>query len=115
LVGMIMHLRKATPPRSSPELCLNLGDGVNQAADLISATSSAPSSNFTRLMTFGNWFWPLAFKPPPKRRWQERTTTESAQPAPSGLVPRLIGDRKRARLQTPRFRFRCAQFLHAMP
>jgi hypothetical protein len=46
--------------RSAPdELCLNLGDGVNQAADFIPATSSIPSLNFTPLMTFGNWFRPF--------------------------------------------------------
>ena len=38
------------------ELCRKLGDGVNQAADLISATASIPSLNFIPLTTFGNWF-----------------------------------------------------------
>jgi hypothetical protein len=38
------------------ELCWKVGDGVNQAADLISATASIPSLNFTPLMTLGNWF-----------------------------------------------------------
>jgi hypothetical protein len=33
-----------------------IGDGVNQAADLISATASIPSLNFIPLTTFGNWF-----------------------------------------------------------
>ena len=33
-----------------------VGDGVNQAADLISATASIPSLNFIPLTTFGNWF-----------------------------------------------------------
>ena len=33
-----------------------IGDGVNQAADLISATVSIPSLNFIPLTTFGNWF-----------------------------------------------------------
>jgi hypothetical protein len=36
------------------ELCGILGDGVNQAADLISDATSIPSLNFTPLMTFGN-------------------------------------------------------------
>jgi thiosulfate reductase cytochrome b subunit len=36
------------------ELWLNLGDGVNQAADLISDATSIPSLNFTPLTTFGN-------------------------------------------------------------
>ena len=38
------------------ELCGKIGDGVNQAADLISATASIPSLNFIPLTTFGNWF-----------------------------------------------------------
>jgi IS30 family transposase len=38
------------------ELCRKLGDDVNQAADLISATASIPSLNFIPLTTFGNWF-----------------------------------------------------------
>src|SRR5271167_2291915 len=38
------------------ELCGKVGDGVNQAADLISATASIPSVNFIPLTTFGNWF-----------------------------------------------------------
>jgi hypothetical protein len=38
------------------ELCLNLGDGVNQAANLASGATSIPSRNLTPLMTFGNWF-----------------------------------------------------------
>jgi NTP-dependent ternary system trypsin peptidase co-occuring protein len=37
-------------------LCGKVGDGVNQAADLILATASIPSLNFIRLTTFGNWF-----------------------------------------------------------
>ena len=40
----------------SAELCGKVGDGVNQAADLISATPSIPSLNFIPLTTFGNWF-----------------------------------------------------------
>src|SRR5271157_5460981 len=38
------------------ELCGKVGDGVNQAADLISATASIPPLNFIPLTTFGNWF-----------------------------------------------------------
>ena len=38
------------------ELRGKVGDGVNQAADLISATASIPSLNFIPLPTFGNWF-----------------------------------------------------------
>ena len=38
------------------ELCGEIGDGVNQAADLISATASIPSLSFIPLTTFGNWF-----------------------------------------------------------
>ena len=38
------------------ELCLNLGDGVNQAANLASSTTSVPSRNLVPLTTFGNWF-----------------------------------------------------------
>ena len=36
------------------ELCGILGDGVDQAADLISDAASIPSLNFTPLITFGN-------------------------------------------------------------
>ena len=43
-----------TPPTSRGELCANLGDGVNQAADLVSDAASIPSQNFTPLMIFGN-------------------------------------------------------------
>jgi hypothetical protein len=43
-----------TPVRA--ELRGKVGDGVNQAADLISATVSIPSLNFIPLTTFGNWF-----------------------------------------------------------
>jgi hypothetical protein len=42
--------------RPAYELCRKIGDGVNQAADLISATASIPSLNFIPLTTFGNWF-----------------------------------------------------------
>jgi len=38
------------------QLCRKIGDDVNQAADLISATASIPSLNFIPLTTFGNWF-----------------------------------------------------------
>ena len=38
------------------ELCREIGDGMNQAADLISATASIPSLNFIPLTTLGNWF-----------------------------------------------------------
>jgi hypothetical protein len=47
------------PIRLTPnELPLNLGDGVNQAANLASAAgaTSIPSRNLTPLTTFGNWF-----------------------------------------------------------
>ena len=44
------------PPPNGLELCRKIGDGVNQAADLISATASIPSLNFIPLTTFGNWF-----------------------------------------------------------
>jgi hypothetical protein len=44
------------PPDLARELCGKVGDGVNQAADLISATASIPSLNFIPLTTFGNWF-----------------------------------------------------------
>jgi hypothetical protein len=43
--------------RCHPDLCElreKVGDGVNQAADLISATASIPSLNFIPLTTFGN-------------------------------------------------------------
>ncbi len=36
------------------ELRLNLGDGVNQAADFFSDATSIPSRNVTPLTTFGN-------------------------------------------------------------
>jgi hypothetical protein len=42
--------------REIGELWRKIGDGVNQAADLISATASIPSLNFIPLTTFGNWF-----------------------------------------------------------
>ena len=43
-------------PPAGPELRGKVGDGVNQAAGLISATVSIPSLNFIPLTTFGNWF-----------------------------------------------------------
>ena len=42
--------------QDAAELCGKVGDGVNQAADLISATASIPSLNCIPLTTFGNWF-----------------------------------------------------------
>jgi hypothetical protein len=45
-----------SPIVAERELCGKVGDGVNQAADLISATASIPSLNFIPLTTFGNWF-----------------------------------------------------------
>ena len=39
---------------ASYELCLILGDGVDQAANFTSCTTSIPSLNFTPLMIFGN-------------------------------------------------------------
>ena len=46
--------KMGSPPGA--ELCLNLGDGVNQAANLASSTTSIPSRNLAPLTTFGNWF-----------------------------------------------------------
>ena len=46
--------RRTCQDRRRQELWLNLGDGVNQAANLISGVTSIPSLNFTPLMTFGN-------------------------------------------------------------
>jgi hypothetical protein len=40
--------------RGFAQLWLILGDGVNQAADLVSGATSIPSRNLTPLMTFGN-------------------------------------------------------------
>jgi hypothetical protein len=40
--------------RTEGELWLNLGDGVNQAADFFSDATSIPSRNVTPLTTFGN-------------------------------------------------------------
>jgi hypothetical protein len=47
---------RKTPITAADELRGKVGDGVNQAADFISAASSIPSLNFTPSMTFGNWF-----------------------------------------------------------
>jgi predicted RecB family nuclease len=46
-------IKRLEPLYGYVELC---SDGVNQAADLISATASIPSLNFIPLTTFGNWF-----------------------------------------------------------
>ena len=51
--GLRLNLSRSGP---SLELCLNLGDGVNQAANLASSTTSIPSRNLAPLTTFGNWF-----------------------------------------------------------
>ena len=50
--------RKALRAAGAPlkELCLNLGDGVDQAAEIVSRAISIPSLNFAPLMIFGNWF-----------------------------------------------------------
>jgi hypothetical protein len=42
--------------RPNEELRSNLGDGVDQAAEIASRTISIPSLNFAPLMIFGNWF-----------------------------------------------------------
>jgi hypothetical protein len=56
-VGDILPERENANPWPTPgELPLNLGDGVNQAANLASGMTSIPSRNLTPLMTFGNWF-----------------------------------------------------------
>ena len=52
----VFNLRALWNWRRITELCGKVGDGVNQAADLISATASIPSLNFIPLPTFGNWF-----------------------------------------------------------
>jgi hypothetical protein len=42
----------------APELCVILGEGVNQAVDLASGATSIPSQNLTPSMTFGpNTIW----------------------------------------------------------
>jgi hypothetical protein len=41
-------------PSPGCELRRIFGDGVNQAADLVSGATSIPSRNLTPLMTFGN-------------------------------------------------------------
>ena len=56
-LALEIHHRAVHPQRgASVELCGKVGDGVNQAADLISARASIPSLNFIPLTTFGNWF-----------------------------------------------------------
>jgi hypothetical protein len=51
-----VSLVKHDPFEDGEELCLNLGDGVNQAANLASSTTSIPSRNLAPLTAFGNWF-----------------------------------------------------------
>jgi TetR/AcrR family transcriptional repressor of nem operon len=53
---MTAAVARRSADRFFAELCRKIGDGVNQAADLISATASIPSLNFIPLTTFGNWF-----------------------------------------------------------
>jgi hypothetical protein len=64
-----------------PELRGKVGDGVNQAADFISATASIPSLNFVPLTTFGH-------KPAPGRRshglYARRTTIDGERGAEPG-------------------------------
>jgi hypothetical protein len=55
-MGVSSIERAMNLPPPSAELCGKVGDGVNQAADLISVTASIPSLNFIPLTTFGNWF-----------------------------------------------------------
>ena len=55
-VGQRMRRAAIGRLRLVRELCGKVGDDVNQAADLISATASIPSLNFIPLTTFGNWF-----------------------------------------------------------
>ena len=56
LAQFVVALARESLDLSGIELCGKVGDGVNQAADLISATASIPSLNFIPLTTFGNWF-----------------------------------------------------------
>jgi hypothetical protein len=51
-----LNFNDVASPELTVELWLNLGDGVNQAADLASGATSIPSWNLTPWMTFGNWF-----------------------------------------------------------
>jgi hypothetical protein len=53
---MLVAIHSAMSPQQLRELRGKVGDGVNQAADLISATASIPSLNFIPLTIFGNWF-----------------------------------------------------------
>jgi hypothetical protein len=55
-VAIAVQQQRRHHRRVKRELCGKVGDGVNQAADLISATASIPSLNFIPLTTFGNWF-----------------------------------------------------------
>ena len=59
LIGECPVPRSIRLYEESPERLLELrrifGDGVNQAADLVSGATSIPSRNLTPLMTFGNW------------------------------------------------------------
>ncbi len=57
-----MTLWPANNVTTSDELPLNLGDGVNQPANLASGMTSIPSRNLTPLMTFGNWFRPCSLR-----------------------------------------------------
>ena len=54
LFAPILNASEKWLTRPSPELCLILGDGVDQAANFTSCTTSIPSLNFTPLMIFGN-------------------------------------------------------------
>ena len=51
IISDLIHLTVTT----EAELRRIFGDGVNQAADLVSGATSIPSRNLTPLMTFGNW------------------------------------------------------------
>ena len=56
MAGVLHGSARTTPRTRAEELRAKVGDGVNQAAGLISATVSIPSLNFIPLTTFGNWF-----------------------------------------------------------
>ena len=54
-VGMaLLFSQAAVAGHLTRELRRIFGDGVNQAADLVSGATSIPSRNLTPLMTFGN-------------------------------------------------------------
>jgi hypothetical protein len=54
-VGRLIRTFASSPLMEvESELWLNLGDGVNQAADFFSDATSIPSLNVTPLTTFGN-------------------------------------------------------------